>query len=134
MFHTCSDYCLGPKNKNKEKCRTCRFGFGTESEPNNYKTPGKEHTSKAKIYIDHKGVEHLLLPRQHSDFAMQHSRPLLQAWRANADMQLMIYQSNPDVPDISEIQNVCRYVVSYAGKRYQTTKQERNMIQDIIVK
>jgi len=135
MCHDCNDYCLGYKNDtHSKKCRECRFGYGTENTPNKGDTEGKELRSSCTIHKDGKGVEHLLLPRLHSRRIVQHSRSLLQAWRANADVQLLIYRSNPDMPDVGEIENVCRYVVAYAGKRYQTTRQETNMIQDIILR
>lgn len=135
MCHDCNDYCLGYKNDtHSNKCRECRFGYGTENTPNKGDTEGKELRSTCTIHKDGKGVEHLLLPRLHSRRIVQHSRSLLQAWRANADVQLLIYRSNPDMPDVGEIESVCRYVVAYAGKRYQTTRQETNMIQDIILR
>ena len=65
---------------------------------------------------------------------MQHSRNILQAWRANADIQLLIYRSNPDIPDVGEIKSVCKYCTAYAGKTHQTTCQEINAIQDIIIR
>ena len=64
----------------------------------------------------------------------QHSKTLLQSWRANADIQLLIYRSNPAIPDIGEIEAVSRYCVAYAGKRYKSTKQEIDMIQDVILR
>ena len=81
---------------------------------------------------DHKGVERLALPRTHSKRVMQHSKFLLQGWRANADLEILIYRSNPSMPDMSEIDNVCQYVMSYVGKRYQTTKAEKDVIYDVI--
>ena len=73
------------------------------------------------------------MPRRYSKRINQHSRSLLQAWRANADVQLLIYRSDPNLPDVGEIESVCRYVVAYAGKRYKTCRQEINMIQDAIL-
>jgi hypothetical protein len=37
-------------------------------------------------------------------------------------------------PDISEIEDVSRYVVSYMGKRHNTSQAEINAIQNIIMK
>ena len=85
------------------------------------------------IHKDEKGVEHLLLPRQHSQWIVQHSKTLVQSWRANADVQLLIYRSDPSIPDVGEIEAVSRYCVAYAGKRYKTTRQEINTIQDLIL-
>jgi len=134
MCHDCNNYCLGEEDSLKIKLRCCRFGFGTEKTSNMCDTEGKEFQREASIFKDHKGVEHLLLPRLRSRRTVQHSRSLLQAWRANADVQLLIYRSNPDIPDVSEIEAVSRYCVAYAGKRYKTTRQEKDAIQDIILR
>ena len=95
-------------------------------------TKGKDLHEEEKMVKDHKGVEHFFMPRRYSKRINQHSRYLLQAWRVNADVQLLIYWSDPNLPDMGEIESVCRYVVAYAGKRYKTSCQEINMIQDVI--
>jgi hypothetical protein len=133
MFHDCNPYCLGPENFKERKCRKCRFGFGTESEPNKGDTPGKELSSSAKFETDHRGVEHFIMPRMNSVRIVQHSRALVQTWRANADVQLLIYRSDPSMPDLGEIEAVSRYCVAYAGKRYQTTKDEKDTVQNLIL-
>ena len=38
-------------------CRSCRFGYGTESEPNNTETPGKEFKDFDKITFDRNGIK-----------------------------------------------------------------------------
>ena len=53
--------------------------------------------------------------------------------RTNADVQLLIYWSDPNLLDVGEIKSVCQYVVAYAGKRYKTSQQEINVIQDVIL-
>ena len=108
------------------------MGFGTEATPNEGDTPGKNLIPNAQIERDARGIEHFYLPQTGLKWVVQHSKPLLQAWRANADIQLLIYRSDPNIPDISEIEAVGRYCVSYAGKRYKTTRQAINSIQDII--
>ena len=133
MFHECNTYCMGPENHKNPKHRICRFGYGTEANPNKGDTPGKPNNPNATIEKDHKGVEHFLLPRLNSVRAVQHSRALIQTWRANADVQLLIYRSNPSIPDVGEIESVSRYLVAYAGKRYQTTKSEKDAIQNLIL-
>lgn len=134
MFHHCNDYCLGEEDEKGVVKRTCRFGFGTEVTPNQRDTPGKDRIEAATIQKDSKGVEHFLLPRMHSRWIVQHSKTLLQTWRANADVQLLIYRSNPAIPDVGEIEAVSRYCVAYAGKRYKTTKQEVDAIQNLILR
>ena len=95
-------------------------------------TPKTRH-EEARIVKDHKGVGHFFMPHRYSKIVNQHSISLLQAWRANADVQLLIYWSDPDLPDVGEIGSVCRYVVAYASKRYRTSCQEINMIQNVIL-
>ena len=133
MLHRCTEYCLGDVDKAGLKLRTCRFGFGTEVTSNEGDTPGKDLLNEPKIEADRKGIEHLFLPRRHSNKINQRSRHVLQAWRANTDVQLIIYRSNPDIPDVREIEAVCRYCTSYASKAHQTTKEEINTIQDVII-
>jgi hypothetical protein len=81
---------------------------------------------------DKKGVQKLQMKRTKSRKVVQLSKPLLQSWRANCDIQLLIYNSDPRNPDIAEIESVTRYVVAYAGKKHNTSKTEREAIQNII--
>ena len=48
--------------------------------------------------------------------------------------QILLYYLNPNCPDISEIEDVSRYVVSYTGKRHNTSQAEIDAIQNIIMK
>ena len=73
------------------------------------------------------------MPHRYSEGTNQHIRLLLQVCRANIDVQLLIYRSEPDLPDVGEIESICRYVVAYASKRYKTSYQEINMLQDVIL-
>ena len=63
---------------------------------------------------------------------VQHSKYILKAWRANCDVKLLLYFSDPLSPDLREIEDVCRYVVAYTGKRHNTSQDEKEAIQDII--
>lgn len=74
------------------------------------------------------------MKRTHSKRVVQHSRTLLRSWRANCDIKLLIYYSDPSCPDINEIEDVCRYVVAYTGKRHSTSQSEKDAIQNIILK
>jgi hypothetical protein len=65
---------------------------------------------------------------------VQHSRILLRSLRANSDIKLLLYYSDPSCPDISKIEDVCQYVVAYTGKRHNTTQSEKDAIQNIILK
>jgi hypothetical protein len=63
---------------------------------------------------------------------VQHSKFILKAWRANCNLKLLLYFSDPTSPDLSEIEDACRYVVAYTGKRHNTSQDEKEAIQDII--
>jgi hypothetical protein len=65
---------------------------------------------------------------------VQHSRTLIWGWGVNCDIKLLLCYSNPNCPDISEIEDVSRYVVSYTGKRHNTSQAEIDAIQNIIMK
>ncbi len=59
---------------------------------------------------------------------------LLRGWRANCNIKLLLYYLNPNCLDMSEIEDVSRYVVSYMGKRHNTSQSEIDAIQNIIMK
>ena len=63
------------------------------------------------------------MPRNHPR-VNQTSSLMLQSWRGNCDVQLLIYDSNPKTPDISEIARVTDYVVAYSCKGNATLKEE----------
>ena len=81
---------------------------------------------------DKGGIVHFRMKRTHSKQAVQHSRTLLKGWCANCDIKLLVYFSNPNMPDIGEIEDICKYVVAYTGKRNHTSQQEKTAIQDLI--
>ncbi len=132
MMHQCNRYCL--KSTKVGSPRTCRANYGTESEFGKVDTPGMDLIQNAQIYIDRKGISHFRMPRTHSVRLVQHSRTLLKGWRANCDVKLLLYFSNPNCPDLREIEDVCRYVVAYTGKRHNTSQDEKEAIQNIIMR
>jgi len=130
MVHQCNNYCLGIDTKRRP--RECRFDYGRESEYGKEDTAGKPRCQSSHIVLNKRGIEHFQMKRTKSRKAVQHSRILLQGWRGNCDIQLLIYRSHPDKPDVSEIENVCKYVVAYANKKNHTSKKEKEAIQNII--
>jgi hypothetical protein len=88
---------------------------------------------KAQIKINRKGILHFRMRRTQSVCLVQHSKSLLKAWRANCDIKLLLYYSNPSHPDIRESEDVCKYAVAYTGKRHNTTQEEKEAIQNIIM-
>ena len=108
------------------------MGFGDEKHFGRQDTPGMDFRDETQIEKDKKSIYHFRMRRTHSKRAVQHSRTLLKGWRANCDIKLLLYFSNPDLPAIGEIEDVCKYVVAYTGKRNHTSQQEKTAIQDLI--
>ena len=97
-------------------------------------TPGMDLMSKSAIIKDKKGIKQFRMKRTHSKRVVQHTRTLLKGWHTNCDVKLVLYYSNPTLPDIGEIEDVCKYVVAYTGKRNQTNCQEKDAIQNLITR
>ena len=49
---------------------------------------------------------------------------MLQSWRANCDIQVLIYDSSPDQIDLKEVSKVTDYVVAYSCKGNATFREE----------
>lgn len=130
MCHHCNRFCLPEKKGNKP--RVCRARFGTEKTYGMRDTPGMPLISKPQIVTDEKGIKHFYMKRLESQRVVQHSRTLLRGWRANCDIKLLLYFSNPNLPDVGEIEDVCRYVVAYTGKKHHTSQEEQNSIKHLI--
>ena len=124
MCHHCNRFCLRDGKKNKP--RTCNKGFGDEANYGQQDTPGMDLREESGLVKDKKGIVHFQMKRMHSKRAVQHSRTLLKGWRANCDIKLLLYFSNPNMPDIGEIEDICKYVVAYTGKRNHTSQQKKN--------
>jgi hypothetical protein len=134
MCHQCNKYCLRSAKTNTNGPRTCRVHFGTDTKYGKQGTQGLPCTKRSKIFINRKGISHFRMKRTKSVRVVQHSRTLLRGWRANCNIKLLLYYSNPNCPDISEIEDVSRHVVSYMGKRHNTSQAEIDAIQNIIMK
>ena len=79
------------------------------------------------------GFKKLRLPRNHTRIN-QVSTDMLQSWRANCDVQILIYDSHPERPNIDEIARVTDYVVGYNCKGAKSAKEEKDQIIGIINK
>lgn len=130
-MHICNRFCL--RYTKDGKMRYCRCGAGVEKSKNSCDTPGFRLHSNDGIFIDENTkVKHLRLRRTTSRRMTQCSKYLLQSWRANCDVQILIYDSNPMKPNLEEIRRVTDYVVSYTTKVNQTISEERKTIKEII--
>ena len=133
MCHKCNGYCL-VEGRKKEQPRECRSGFGVEATYSKKDTEGMELREEPIITKSKRGVTMLQMKRTKSRRLNQLSVPMLRAWRANCDIKLLLYNSNPLYPDIAEIESVTRYVVAYTSKKSHTLKSEREQIQNIIMR
>ena len=84
------------------------------------------------IKMDNKGSRKLYLPRNHSRL-VQTSEDMLQSWRGNCDIQILVYDSDPNKINASDIAKVTDYVVSYACKGNKSTQEERQQYRDMIL-
>lgn len=116
------------------RCRRCRFQYGSESEPFNAQTPGKDFTNCDKITVDSNGIKKLQLKRSGSRRMQQISTVQLQSWRANCDVELLLYDSDPYNPNLSEFVKVVDYVVSYITKGNIGYLTEQKIMKDLMEK
>lgn len=58
---------------------------------------------------------------------------MLQSWRANCDIQVLVYESDPANPDIKEISRVTDYIVAYQTKGNSTWLEERETTKHIVM-
>jgi len=132
--HHCSNYCMRKRkyiSKTEDsisrKRRICRCGAGIEETFNTNNTPGFQRRKLPTITQDIRGYLRLDLSRNHSR-TVQSSLSLIQGWRANCDIQIIIYESDPKNPDLQEIATVTDYVVAYACKGNDSLIQEKRNI------
>ena len=79
-------------------------------------TPGFPLRVEPKLVHNLRGFDRLELPRNNSRIVVS-SRWLLHGWRANCDIQLLLYQCDPSEPNPEEIARVTDYIVAYCCKR-----------------
>ena len=115
------------------KLRICRFGAGIEKTEGRGDTPGVELTDTPYFETARSGFRKLRMPRN-DKHVNQVSAVMLQSWRANCDVQILIYDSHPDRPNLDEIARVMDYVVGYNCKGAKTAKEEKDQIIGIIKK
>lgn len=95
-------------------------------------TPGFQPLQNPQIAIDHRKTRRLFMPRNHNRLN-QTSTDLLRSWRANCDVQLLIYNCDPKKLDISEIARVTDYIVAYSCKGNLSMKEELEQNKKLIM-
>lgn len=109
------------------------MGCGVEQLSGTGRTPGFSTREQPMIVRDLRGFNRLDMKRNKRDVrTIQTSLWLAQGWRANCDIQILLYDSNPDFPDSSDIARVTDYIVSYACKGNESISEERNQTAALI--
>ena len=111
------------------------MGCGVEANKGQCDTPGFKNRNLARIIHDPRGFQKLELPRkrlQRKDNVIQTSLWQILSWRANCDVQPILYDSDPNCPDFKEIARVTDYVVAYACKGVETFLQEKATISSLV--
>jgi hypothetical protein len=126
--HKCGNYCL---KKRKDGKRYCRSGCGKEVSEGSAITPGFKLLHKACISREMNGTYKLNLKRNSSRM-VQSSLFLTPLWRANNDVQLLLYDSDPTNPDLIEIGKVTDYIISYACKGNMKTEAEVQVLNSLV--
>ena len=112
--------------------RICRAGAGQEQTKDKCDTPGYTLTDDPYIKYDHRRSQKLYQPRNHPRIN-QTSMDLLQSWRGNCDVQILVYDSDPHNVDVTEISRVTDYVVAYATKGNCSLREEREQNRKLIL-
>jgi hypothetical protein len=125
QYHKCTGYCMKPDPEDPQGNFICRFGCGREATKGQCDTEGYELTDNTHFGTD-KNREKIYLPRNHRRI-VQTSTHVLQSWRANCDVAILLYDTDPETPDPKTIGKLTDYVVSYTCKGTATLQQERNI-------
>lgn len=112
--------------------RECKSGFGKEENSGKADTPGKSLTEKAQIII-HRKMRKIEMEQNHTRL-VQTSEDLLQSWRGNCDIQILLYNSSLDKIDTQDIAQVTDYVVAYSCKGNASMKEEREQTKELIMR
>ena len=131
LFSFDLNFIVNNLNDHRNK-RTCKCGAGQEENVGKCDTPGFPLSTEPCIIRDHRRAKKLHLPRNNRR-VNQCSLNVLQSWRGNCDIQILIYDCNPKKPNMSELAVVTDYIVSYSCKGNNTLKEERDQSRAMIL-
>ena len=134
LFSYCFFCYNSEKSENRESKRrkVCRSGAGVEETPNMCNTPGFPLRIEPKLVRDLRGFDRLELPRNNRRIVTT-SKPLVQSWRANCDIQILLYEGNSAHPIPEEIGRVTDYIVAYACKGNESLIEEMKQNKALIL-
>ena len=95
-------------------------------------TPGFLLRSAPQLVCDLRGFDRLELPRNNNRIIAT-SKWLVQGWRANCDLQVLLYECDPLYPNSDEIARVTDYIVAYACKGTETLVEEMKQMKALIL-
>ena len=110
------------------------MGAGKETKRGAVDTPGFPLRQADVIEVDPTNGRKKLVMRRNDRRLTQCSTNMLQCWRANCNIQVLIYDSNPDQPDPEEIARVTDYIMSYQCKGNLSTREGKDVLSDAIMK
>jgi hypothetical protein len=138
--HTCSDYCLrqrkllnSSEKTESRKRRVCKFGCGVEESAFKCNTPGFPFKSSNTVCRDIRGYSRIDLRRVQNRRTLQSSMHALQSWRANCDVQVLLYDTDPTNPDALELAKVVDYIVGYTCKNTESMTEERQRLKSFVL-
>ena len=105
--------------------QVCKFGSGKEITKSKRGTLGFELQDESRLITQAKKIT-IELPRNHRRI-VQSSVTMLQSWRANCDIKVLLYDTDSIKPGFNTISRVTDYVVSYLYKGNTTMLEERFM-------
>ena len=109
------------------------MGCGIEKVAGTGITAGFTVQEGPTIVKDLRGFKRLDMTRKSRDVrTIQSSLWLAQGWRANCDIQVLLYESDPNYPDSADIAQVTNYIVSYACKGNESLSEEKNQTTALI--
>ena len=95
-------------------------------------TPGFPLRVEPKLVHDLQGFDRLELPHSNRRFIVT-SKWLVQGWRANCDIQVLLYEGGPLHPNPDEVARVTDCIVAYACKGNETIVEEMKQMKALIL-
>ena len=125
-------YNRNSKSKKEDRCRECRNGCGVEVTAGKGDTPGFHQYKFDTIEEDNARKIMFLRLKRDENKMKQTSISMLQSWRANCDVAIIVYDNDPVQVNAGDIARISGYVVSYATKGNKSYQSERDSIAALI--
>ena len=121
---TCTDF--------EKSHRICKVGFVIERAPGSCDTPDFPMSDCPKKQMIYEVSQRMDLKRNHGRL-LQSSTLFRQTWRANCDVQVLIYDGDPDYPFPAYTAKATDHIVGYACKGNRRLTEERQQMTQLIL-